>query len=100
MRSVLANYRPYTNRFHLITSDFAMPHNLSFPDDWRLGQVPQWLEVSASSWEDGDVELSLIHHAELFERYSDTVFNRCGGSPAQTKFLNSFASQLRNRIPV
>ncbi|KAJ3551401.1 hypothetical protein NM688_g4726 [Phlebia brevispora] len=78
MRSALANFRHYTGRFHLITSDFAMPYNLSFPDNWRLGQVPQWLEVSGNSWVDGDVELSLIHHAEIFDSYNDTTFNSYG----------------------
>ena len=59
-----------------------MPPNISYPEDWRLGQVPQWLEVSDGSWVDGDVELSLIHHAELFEEYNDTIFNRYGDFPA------------------
>ena len=77
MRSALANFRPWTRRFHLVTSDFAMPPNLSFPDHWRIGQVPQWLDESQKNWVDGSVELSVIHHAEIFEDYQDTNFNRC-----------------------
>lgn len=76
MRSVVANFRPWTKHFRLLTSDFPMPYNLSFPDDWRLGQVPQWLDESQKRWVDGDIALSVIHHAEIFEDYNDTTFNR------------------------
>ena len=79
MRSVLLNFRLYTERFHLITSDFQLPatSNLSLPQDWRLGQVPQWLDETQKTWMDEKVALSVIHHAEFFETYSGTTFNRC-----------------------
>lgn len=80
MRSVLANFRHYTRQFHVVTSDFTMPYNLSFPKDWRLGQVPQWLDPTQKTWLDDDVALSLIHHAEIFEPYKDTTFNRYANS--------------------
>lgn len=80
MRSVLSNYRPYTRQFYLITSDFAIPDttpNLSIPDTWRLGQVPQWLDMNGNrDWRDGDVELNIIHHAEIFRPYYGNSFNR------------------------
>ena len=76
MRSVLESFRPFTRHFHLITSDFPMPSNSSFPDGWKLGQVPQWLNMD-EPWEDRDVELSLIRHAEIFKPYSGASFNRC-----------------------
>ena len=88
MRSVLANFRPYTNRFHLLTSDFDYPeedtNRSSFPHPgpgyWRLGLQPQWLDTGgneATEWRDGDVHLSLTHHAHFFEPYNRSVFNRC-----------------------
>ena len=78
MRSVLANYRPYARHFHLITSDFALPeeaYNLSIPESWRLGQLPQWLDMSKGGWRDGEVQLNLIHHAEIFRPYAGNSFN-------------------------
>ncbi|KIP04248.1 hypothetical protein PHLGIDRAFT_76231 [Phlebiopsis gigantea 11061_1 CR5-6] len=78
MRSVLSNYRYHTGRFHLITSDFAIPENtqnLSIPDDWRLGQVPQWLDMTNRDWTDGDIELNVLHHAEIFQPYTSSSFN-------------------------
>jgi hypothetical protein len=80
MRSVLQHFRPYTSRFHLITSDFAFPS--CNPDDfsgWRLGQIPQWLDLSNPyGWTDGGVELNLVPHAKLFDKdYRYTTFNRC-----------------------
>lgn len=79
MRSVLANYRPYTQRFHLITSDFAIPEsisNMSFPESWRLGQVPQWLEMANRDWRDSGIDLNIIHHADIFQPYYGNSFNR------------------------
>jgi hypothetical protein len=78
MRSVLANYRPYIRQFHLITSDFAMPEeaaNYSFPESWRLGQVPQWLDMTNRDWRDGEVDLEIVHHAEIFRPYTTNSFN-------------------------
>lgn len=78
MRSVLANWRPYAGKFHLITSDFAVPEsleNLSVPENWRLGQVPQWLDVENRPWRDGSVELNVIHHAQMFRPYVGNNFN-------------------------
>ncbi|KAI0323660.1 hypothetical protein GY45DRAFT_553660 [Cubamyces sp. BRFM 1775] len=85
VRSVLANYRPYTNRFRILTSDFDYPEkgaiNRSFhaPSSgyWRLGLQPQWLETSdnLTEWRDGNVELSLTHHAHFFEPYNHSIFN-------------------------
>ena len=86
IRSVLANFRPYTTRFHILTSDFDYPDdptNRSFPVPgpgyWRLGLQPQWLETpenDTSEWRDGDVRLSLTHHAHFFEPYNQSSFNR------------------------
>jgi hypothetical protein len=52
----------------------------------RLGLLPQWLvfdteeEVNRTQhigrWRDGDVSLEIIHHAEVFNQYDGTVFNR------------------------
>ncbi|KAI0366952.1 hypothetical protein BV20DRAFT_951200 [Pilatotrama ljubarskyi] len=85
VRSVLDNFRPYTNRFRILTSDFYYPEkdfsNQSFPDPgpgyWRLGLQPQWLQTSdySTPWQDGNVQLSLTHHAHFFEPYNDTIFN-------------------------
>ena len=78
-RSVLANFRPYLGRFHLLTTDFAMPENTgnnSIPIDYRLGQVPQWLDTDRRPWADGHVELSIKHHAQIFHPYEDNIFNR------------------------
>lgn len=79
MRSVLTNFRQSAGRFHLLTADFGIPQaepNVPFADDFRLGQVPQWLKVQNSSWKDGRVQLATVHHAEIFEPYNDTNFNR------------------------
>ena len=90
LRSVLANFRQYTNNFRILTSDIEYPHDVSasFPDPntdsgtgyWRLGLLPQWLETSQSGtteWRDGDVRLSITHHAHFFEPYNRSIFNRC-----------------------
>lgn len=79
MRSVLKNFRQSAGQFHLVTADFAVPDtepNVDISADFRLGQVPQWLDVENQSWKDGRVRLSTIHHAEIFDPYSDTTFNR------------------------
>ncbi|OSD02439.1 hypothetical protein PYCCODRAFT_1467800 [Trametes coccinea BRFM310] len=85
IRSVLANFRPYANRFRILTSDFDYPeegaYNRTFPDPgagyWRLGLQPQWLETAGSQtrWRDGHIELSLTHHAHFMEPYNYTNFN-------------------------
>lgn len=78
-RSVLAHFRPYANRFHILTSDFQMPYtsvNDTPPLDYRLGLVPQWLNSDSQVWTDGDVRLSITHQADIFNPYIDTVFNR------------------------
>ncbi|CCM05604.1 uncharacterized protein FIBRA_07832 [Fibroporia radiculosa] len=81
MRSVLANFRDYAGHFFLLTSDFPIPAttpNLAFSASWRLGQVPQWLDLSKQTtegWLDGDVSLQLVHHAEIFRPYDRTNFN-------------------------
>ncbi|PCH40334.1 hypothetical protein WOLCODRAFT_98719 [Wolfiporia cocos MD-104 SS10] len=85
MRSVLANFRAYTARFHLLTADFPIPtvyaekHNITSPERWRLGQVPQWLdlqkETNTGGWRSGNVELTVLHHAEIFRPYNGTNFN-------------------------
>lgn len=87
MRSVLDNFRPYTSRFRLLTADFPMPSvvanesNITTPDSWRLGQIPQWLDLQRQSapgvWQDGQIELSVTHHAQAFRPYNGTNFNRC-----------------------
>ncbi|KAI0671047.1 hypothetical protein C8Q78DRAFT_973893 [Trametes maxima] len=84
IRSVLYNFRSFTNRFHILTSDFFYPtkgdSDQTFPDPgpgyWRLGLQPQWLATDDSTqWRDGNVQLSLTHHAHVFEPYNDTIFN-------------------------
>lgn len=93
VRSVLHNFRPYTNHFRIITSDLEYPQytNQSFPDPgpghWRLGLQPQWLETAengTTEWRDGDVQLSLTHHAHFFEPYSRAIFNRCVSSSSRS----------------
>ena len=89
LRSVLANFRPYTRRFRILSSDIDYPAEdlddsmRSFPDPgpgyWRLGLQPQWLATADNitpDWRDGDIQLSLIHHAHFFEPYNRTIFNR------------------------
>ncbi|CAG8653703.1 2196_t:CDS:2, partial [Acaulospora colombiana] len=63
----------------------------------RLGLLPQWLRFDDTSrdhregaqapgqWRDGDVQLEVVHHAEVYDEYDDTVFNS-----------NSIESQLGN----
>ena len=79
LRSVLANFRPYLGSFHLLATDFAIPdtaENITVPIDYRLGQVPQWLNVEQRPWADGHVDLSIKHHAQIFHPYEDNIFNR------------------------
>ena len=79
-RSVLAYYRSYSDRFHILTSDFRVPYTFTdgtSPLDYRLGLAPQWLEPSHEEWKDGNVTLRIKHHADIFDPYIDTVFNRC-----------------------
>lgn len=92
MRSVLHHFRQYVSKFRLITSDFDFPVSTSWfrsqPKDSftrdRLGLLPQWLQLEEDPeneegpgrWKDGDVELEVIHHAELFDNYNGTLFNR------------------------
>ena len=78
---MLEHFRPYTNRFHVLTSDFKIPlpsssFNTSIPPEYRLGQVPQWLNTANTHWTDGNVHLNIKHHADIFNPYIDTVFNR------------------------
>ncbi|KAH9849530.1 hypothetical protein C2E23DRAFT_737200 [Lenzites betulinus] len=83
IRSVLANFRSYTNRFRILTSDFLYPDNyddnqsLPDPSAWRLGLQPQWLQTvdHSTQWQDGNVQLSLTHHAHFFDPYQGTIFN-------------------------
>lgn len=79
MRSVLTNWRTYAGKFHLITSDFAVPEdlpNVSLPENWRLGQVPQWLDMENRAWRDSSVLLDVMHHAQIFKPYTGNSFNR------------------------
>ncbi|GBE85251.1 3-O-alpha-D-mannopyranosyl-alpha-D-mannopyranose xylosylphosphotransferase [Sparassis crispa] len=97
LRSVLQHFRGYTTRFHVLTADFPVPRtpaptnatnstsntvdstiNYTLSDSWRLGQIPQWLDLDKrtdSVWKDGSVALSLKHHAEIFTPYEGTNFN-------------------------
>ncbi|PCH40329.1 hypothetical protein WOLCODRAFT_136778 [Wolfiporia cocos MD-104 SS10] len=81
LRSILANFRSHIGSFLLLTSDFPIPEttpNLTLPGAWRLGQIPQWLDLSKqtrSGWRDSDVALKILHHAEIFQPYEDTIFN-------------------------
>ncbi|KAG9119574.1 hypothetical protein FRC07_005346 [Ceratobasidium sp. 392] len=78
MRSVLQHFRPHTTQFHLITSDFAFPS--CNPDEyagWRLGQIPQFLDLRKPyDWNDDGVNLNIVHHAKMFDSgYKYTTFN-------------------------
>lgn len=78
---MLANFRGYAGRFFLLTADFPLPTttpNLTqaLPPGWRLGQIPQWLDIEArTAWVDGDVGLQVVHHAQVFQPYLGTNFN-------------------------
>ncbi|KZT09088.1 uncharacterized protein LAESUDRAFT_537492 [Laetiporus sulphureus 93-53] len=85
MRSVLTNFKGHASRFRLLTSDFPMPDwvadklEIHDPKSWRLGQMPQWLDLNkrtaSNKWEESSVELSIVHHAEVFRPYVGTNFN-------------------------
>jgi len=78
MRSVLKYFRPYAGDFHLLTSDFLIPKtepNSTISPDFRLGQVPQWLNQRKRDWLDDRIKLSITHHADIFDPYNDTIFN-------------------------
>lgn len=87
IRSVVDNFKSPGSRFHLLTTDFPIPDayatnsNISEPELWRLGQLPQWLDcdrrVGPERWADGDRELVVSHHAQFFRPYNGSVFNRC-----------------------
>ncbi|KZT11759.1 uncharacterized protein LAESUDRAFT_754314 [Laetiporus sulphureus 93-53] len=77
LRSVLTYFRPYVRKVILLTSDFSLPA-IALPPSWRLGQIPQWLDLTKemrTGWRDGDVTLQIAHHAEIFEDYQGTNFN-------------------------
>lgn len=56
----------------------------------RLGLLPQWLKYNVpqeedessekaqgiGKWKDGNVTLEVVHHAEVYDEYDGTVFNR------------------------
>ncbi|TFY57965.1 hypothetical protein EVJ58_g6702 [Rhodofomes roseus] len=85
IRSVVENFKSPGSRFRLLTTDFPVPDayanksNLTTPEVWRLGQLPQWLDcdrrVGAGRWRDGDMELVVTHHGQFFGPYNGTVFN-------------------------
>ena len=80
------NFKSPRTRFHLLATDFPIPEayatksNITDPELWRLGQLPQWLDfdrrVGPAKWRDGDHELIVSHHAKFFRPYKGTVFNR------------------------
>ena len=81
IRSVLANFRQATGQFHLLTTDFVpsavMKHSIAaIPHDWRLGQIPHWLDAERKPWTDDSVTLTTKHHTEFFQSYKDNIFNR------------------------
>lgn len=88
LRSVLANFRQHTASFRLLTADFPVPQHEEDPElgsvlcgalesnAWRLGQVPQFLNLEQDRWVDGDVPLHVSHHSQFFSNYSGTSFNR------------------------
>ena len=44
----------------------------------RLGQLPSWLSTADEGrWKDGNIEIKVLHHAQVFQNYTGTVFNRC-----------------------
>ena len=82
IRSVLQFFKQHAGKFHLLTADFAIDaqdlNESIASSDWRLGQIPQWLDAGLPSWDDDNIKLSTIHHADIFEPYNDTIFNRYG----------------------
>ncbi|KZW02608.1 hypothetical protein EXIGLDRAFT_759733 [Exidia glandulosa HHB12029] len=87
LRSVLNNFRQHTASFHLLTADFPIPAYEQNPvmgtdlcgaldsSSWRLGQVPQFLNLEQDRWLDGDIGLTVSHHSQFFSNYSGTSFN-------------------------
>ncbi|KZT67094.1 hypothetical protein DAEQUDRAFT_729508 [Daedalea quercina L-15889] len=85
IRSVVDNFKSPKSRFRLLTTDFSVPDayansiNLTTPELWRLGQLPQWLDcdrrVGHGLWRDGKSELVVTHHGQFFRPYNGTVFN-------------------------
>ncbi|KAI0088478.1 hypothetical protein BDY19DRAFT_165838 [Irpex rosettiformis] len=79
LRSVLQFFRQHAGKFHLVTADFgvdAQDLNATMtPSEWRLGQIPQWLDPGITSWSDDKIKLSTIHHADIFDPYNGTIFN-------------------------
>jgi len=83
MRSVLKNFRSSASRFHLLTSDFKLSSEVKEEMDvddadppWRLGQVPQWLDMDHNGkWQDDSIQLAIHHHAQIFREYQGTTIN-------------------------
>ncbi|KDQ19027.1 hypothetical protein BOTBODRAFT_184820 [Botryobasidium botryosum FD-172 SS1] len=83
MRSVLTNFRSSASRFHLLTSDFKLTSEVKEDMDvddadppWRLGQMPQWLNMEQiGRWQDDAIPLQIHHHAQIFREYQGTTFN-------------------------
>jgi len=97
-----------------VTGDFALPEYQIDPAEWedgacysnastswRLGQVPQFLDLDQDELQDEDVVIKLSHHAQFFSNYTGTSFNRLVGELLALYMLttmNSFAieSQIAN----
>jgi len=95
LRSALAHFRPHASTFHLVTSDFPFPPHAE-NRRIRLGMVPQWLNpTTQGAWRDANVNLNLVHHAQLYSIYHGTPFNRYAVlSP--TNGVNSYTPKFLN----
>jgi hypothetical protein len=76
LRSVLQHFGRHTSNFHLLTTDVGSN------DGSRYGILPQWLDFNSSStrkldsWHDGGVNLTFVHHSQVFENLDNSTFNR------------------------
>ncbi|KAI0313282.1 hypothetical protein OF83DRAFT_564266 [Amylostereum chailletii] len=79
MRSILQHFRRHTRRLNILASDFIVPETFPerYPKEYRLGQVPQWVDkrVAPAQHRDGDVELAIHHHSAYFDPYVGTSFS-------------------------
>ena len=80
---MLKYFRQSTNRLRIVTSDFLFPLPIKddngepSPTQKRLGLVPAWLNLeSAPRWTDGDVNLEMTFHSQMFKDYNESSFNR------------------------
>jgi hypothetical protein len=73
LRSVLQHFSSHAGKFHLLTTD------VGDGDGYRYGILPQWLDTNTTlPWTDGDVQLNVVHHSQVFEHLDNSTFNRYG----------------------